>query len=120
MSEQEHTATIAVYIVKRHPLEFLSGTSFEWIDLDSDIETQLQALAGEIQLEQVEFFVDEQPAGPAWKRLISALQSERIRQVITHLAPLSSAQRQQLIGVCADMGAHLVTPSDAGRNRLEE
>jgi hypothetical protein len=120
MMDQKETASIAVYIIKRHPLEVQSEASFEWIDLDSNVEAQLRALAGEIQLEEVAFFVDERPAGPAWKRLIGALQDERIRQVITHLAPLSSAQRQQLIGVCADMGAHLVTPSDAGRNRIEE
>jgi hypothetical protein len=120
MKNQDNTATVAVYIVKHHPLEVQPETSFEWLDLDANVEAQLEALAGEIQLERVEYFIDEQPAGPAWKRLINALQSERIRQVITHLAPLSSAQRQQLIGVCADMGTHLVTPSDAGRNRIQD
>lgn len=119
MTSQTEPATIAVYIIQHHPLQVEPGSSFEWIDLNSDLQTQLEGLAGEIRLEEVEFFQDEQPAGPAWERLIAALQSERIRQVITHLAPLSSAQRQQLIGLCADMGAHLVTPSDAGRNRLE-
>jgi hypothetical protein len=120
MTNHQDSGAIAVYIIKHHPLEVQSETSFEWIDLNANLEAQLKALAGEILLEHVELFVDEHPAGPAWKRLISALQSERIRQVITHLAPLSSAQRQQLIGVCADMGAHLVTPSDAGRNRIQE
>jgi hypothetical protein len=37
--------------------------------------------------------------------------------VVTHLAPLSSAQRQQLIGICAQVGTQLITPGDAGRNR---
>jgi hypothetical protein len=118
MTSQSESATIAVYIVRHHPLQIQSGESFEWVDLDADLKAQLQGLAGEIDMEQVELFVDEHPAGPAWEQLIDGLQSERIRQVITHLAPLSSAQRQQLIGLCADMGAHLVTPSDAGRNRL--
>ena len=120
MTRQTEPATIAIYIIRHHPLQVESGSSFEWIDLDTDLQSQLQGLAGDIQLEEVEIFEDEQPAGPAWARLIAALQSERIQQVITHLAPLSSAQRQQLIGVCADMGAHLVTPSDAGRNRRED
>jgi hypothetical protein len=48
------------------------------------------------------------------------LLAEQIQMVITHLAPLSSAQRQQLIGVCAQTGAQLITPGDAGRNRLGE
>lgn len=120
MTHQAEAAAVAVYIIRRHPLQVQSGASFEWIDLEADLESQLQGLAGDIRLDDVELFEDEHPAGPAWERLIAALKSERIRQVITHLAPLSSAQRQQLIGVCADMGAHLVTPSDAGRNRLED
>jgi hypothetical protein len=120
MTSQADPGTTALYIIRRHPLQVDSGAGFEWIDLSSDLQAQLQGLAGNIQLDEVEIFEDEQPAGPAWERLIAALQSERIRQVITHMAPLSSAQRQQLIGVCADMGAHLVTPSDAGRNRLED
>lgn len=120
MTPESASATIAIYIIRHHPLEIHSGASFEWINLEADLQSQLRGLAGDIQLQDVEIFEDERPAGPAWERLIAALQSERIRQVITHLAPLSSAQRQQLIGVCADMGAHLVTPSDAGRNRLED
>jgi hypothetical protein len=39
--------------------------------------------------------------------------------VVTHLAPLSPAQRQQLIGVCAATGAQLITPGDAGRTRAD-
>lgn len=120
MTNQTEPATIAVYIIRHHPLQVQSGDSFEWIDLNTNLESQLQDLAGDIRMEEVEVLVDEHPAGPAWQLLIEGLQTERIRQVITHLAPLSSAQRQQLIGICADMGAHLVTPSDAGRNRLED
>jgi hypothetical protein len=60
--------------------------------------------------------VDEEPAGNAWDRLLEGLLSENIQMVITHLAPLSSAQRQQLIGMCAQSGAQLITPGDAGRN----
>jgi hypothetical protein len=41
-----------------------------------------------------------------------------IETVVTHLAPLSSGQRQQLIGVCAFTGASLITPGDGGRNSL--
>jgi hypothetical protein len=32
---------------------------------------------------------------------------------VTHLAPLTSAQRQQLIAICALCGAQLVTPGNA-------
>jgi hypothetical protein len=41
------------------------------------------------------------------------LKNERFHTVVTHLAPLSSAQRQQLIGICALSGAQLVTPGNA-------
>lgn len=120
MTKNVEAAAIAVYFIKHHPLELQPGSGFEWLDIGTNLEAQLRGLVGEIRLEQVELFVDDAPAGPAWERLIEALENERIRKVITHLAPLSSAQRQQLIGICADMGAHLVTPADAGRNRLEE
>lgn len=40
--------------------------------------------------------------------------------VITHLAPLTSAQRQQLIAFCAQAGTQLITPGNAGLRRLPE
>jgi hypothetical protein len=64
--------------------------------------------------------VDDAPAGPQWDRLLSGLLGENVRMVVTHLAPLSSAQRQQLIGICAQTGAQLITPGDAGRSRQGE
>lgn len=112
---------IALYMIERHPLESPDGDSrFRWIGKQEDIQGELHDLIGEHDPEQVSVLVDSTPAGPAWERLLGALLDGQIRMVITHLAPLSSAQRQQLIGICAQTGAQLITPSDAGRNRENE
>lgn len=112
---------IALYMIERHPLESPDGgPHFRWIGKQEDIEGELQDLIGEHDPAQVSVLVDKTPAGPAWERLLQALLAGQIRMVITHLAPLSSAQRQQLIGICAQAGAQLITPSDAGRNRQNE
>ncbi len=108
---------IVVYIVERHPLEDpLSESGFAWLD-PADETHRLEGLIGAHDPSQVSYLVDQSPGGPAWKDLLEALLQERLRMVVTHLAPLSPAQRQQLIGVCAQTGTQLITPSDAGRNR---
>jgi len=112
---------IAVYMVKHHPLE-QPGThdGFRWIGDEQSLRKDLQSLLGPIDVSEVSILVDQQPAGDSWDRLLNALMAGQVRTVITHLAPLSPAQRQQLIGVCAQTGAQLITPSDAGRNRAGE
>ena len=109
---------VVVYVVEHHPLELPGGESrFRWLHTENDVENQLQGLLGSYDPNETSVLVDDRPAGPAWRELLGALVEERVRAVVTHLAPLSSAQRQQLIGVCAQAGAQLITPSDAGRNR---
>lgn len=111
--------TVFVYVIQRHPLEIPDGSgSFRWLHLDNGYQRSLEGLLGSpFRPEDFEILVDDQPAGPAWRRLLASLLEERVTAVVTHLAPLSAAQRQQLIGVCAQTGAQLVTPGDAGRNR---
>jgi hypothetical protein len=117
MAEPSAVNPIVVYIVERHPLEDpLAGAGFAWLDPQGGSQ-RLEGLIGAHDPSQVSYLVDESPGGPAWKELLDALLQERLRMVITHLAPLTPAQRQQLIGVCAQTGTRLITPSDAGRNR---
>ncbi len=117
MAPPSPVTAIVVYIVERHPLEDpLGGAGFAWLD-PQDGSRVLEGLIGAHDSSQVTYLVDESPGGPAWKHLLEALLQERLRMVITHLAPLTPAQRQQLIGVCAQTGTQLITPSDAGRNR---
>ncbi|NIS82062.1 MAG: hypothetical protein GTO14_18065 [Anaerolineales bacterium] len=78
---------------------------------------QLEGLIGPFDESDLAVLTDDNPAGPQWERLLESLLHENIRMVVTHLAPLSSAQRQQLIGMCAQSGTQLITPGDAGRPR---
>jgi len=109
---------IVVYIIERHPLDLPeTGPLFRWLHSDNDMRVQLEGLIGPYDPDDLRVLLDQEPAGPAWKQLLNGVIQEEVRTVVTHLAPLSSAQRQQLIGVCAHMGARLITPGDAGRNR---
>jgi len=111
--------TVLVYVIQHHPLERPDASaSFRWLNQDNGYRRTLEGLLGSpFRAEDFEILVDEQPAGPAWRKLLRSLLEERVVAVVTHLAPLTSAQRQQLIGVCAQTGAQLITPGDAGRNR---
>jgi hypothetical protein len=109
---------IVVYLIERHPLDLPeTGPLFRWLHSENDMRRQLEGLIGPYDPDDLRILLDHEPAGPAWKQLLDGVIQEQVRTVVTHLAPLSSAQRQQLIGVCAEMGARLITPSDAGRNR---
>ena len=109
---------IVVYLIDRHPLEVSeAGSSFRWLHLENDFERELEGYIGPYDPDQLSVLVDEQPAGSAWRTLLDHLLREQVELVVTHLAPLSPVQRQQLIGVCAQVGTQLITPSDAGRNR---
>jgi hypothetical protein len=109
---------IAVYLIEHHPLQLSQPESgFDWFHADQDLEAELESLIGPHDPEMVTVLTDEEPAGPQWQRLLEAVMDEEIRMVITHLAPLTTAQRQQLIAICAQSGTQLITPSDAGRNR---
>jgi hypothetical protein len=111
---------IVVYLVDRHPLEMPgTGPLFRWLHLNNDYKRQLDGLIGPFDHDQLTVLVDDTPAGEAWHLLLENLLKGDVGIVVTHLAPLSSAQRQQIIGVCAEVGTRLVTPGDAGRNRLE-
>lgn len=109
--------SIVVYMVKGHPLD-LPGEphTFEWIHGNHKFEEELEALIGPYDPESLSVITDPLPGGDGWRDLLEGLLDERVHLVVTHLAPLTSAQRQQLIGICAQVGAQLVTPSDAGRN----
>ena len=109
---------IIVYIINRHPLEVSeTGPFFRWLHFDNDFKRELEGFIGPYDPDQLSVLIDEEPAGSAWHSLLDHLLREQVELVVTHLAPLSPAQRQQLIGVCAQVGAQLITPSDAGRNR---
>ena len=118
MSTQESARLIVVYLVERHPLGMDDDyPSFPWLGTEGN-QKELGALIGEYDPAQVLVLVDEQSGGQSWRRMLADLLAERIQMVITHLAMLTPAQRQQLIGVCAQTGTQLITPSDAGRNRV--
>jgi len=109
---------IVVYLIDHHPLEVSeTGSSFRWLHLENDFKRELEGYIGPYDPDQLSVLIDEQPAGSAWRTLLDHLLREQVELVVTHLAPLSPAQRQQLIGVCAQVGTQLITPSDAGRNR---
>ncbi len=114
--------TVLVYLIQHHPLDGPDASSaFRWLHQDNGYRRSLEGLLGApFRAEDFEILVDDRPAGPAWRKLLASLLEERVTAVVTHLAPLSSAQRQQLIGVCAQTGAQLVTPADAGRSRQSE
>lgn len=112
---------IVVYQIERHPLEVREPRRpFRWLRNDDGFQRDLEALIGPFDPEDVSVLVDRLPAGPAWKELMRSLLEERVRMVITHLAPLSPGQRQQLIAFCAQTGTQLITPADAGRRRAAE
>ena len=112
---------IVVYRIERHPLEVPeTRPAFQWLRTDDGFRRELEGLIGAYDPDEVSVIVDKHPAGPAWRELLRSLLEERIRMVITHLAPLTSAQRQQLIAFCAQSGTRLITPGDAGRRRLSE
>ena len=77
------------------------------------MRADLEDLIGPHDPASIHLLVDSVPAGSAWGELLDGLKNERYQTVVTHMAPLSSAQRQQLIGVCALSGAQLVTPGNA-------
>lgn len=114
----QNLSPIVVYIVERHPLERPeTGPLFRWLHVDNDFKRDLEGLIGPHDADHLSVLVDGAPAGEAWELLVKSLLDEKIKYVVTHLAPLSSAQRQQLIGICAEVGTQLITPGDAGRNR---
>ena len=121
LTETTSIQPIVVYLIEQHPLDMPEiGPVFRWMEFDNDFKRELEGFIGPFDESKLTLLVDKHPAGPAWQQMLSGLLDKRIQMVVTHLAPLSSAQRQQLIGVCAQTGAHLITPSDAGRNRQNE
>lgn len=106
-----------MYFIDHHPLSRIGdGGPFEWLQIGDETYDELEGIIGPFNPQDVRIMRDQSPAGPAWKSLLDGLVDGDIRTVITHLAPLSSGQRQQLIGVCATTGARLITPGDGGRN----
>ena len=121
MTESTSLQPIVVYLIEQHPLDMPEiGPVFRWLEFDNDFKRELEGLIGPFDENKLTLLVDKHPAGSAWQQMLDGLLDKRVQMVVTHLAPLSSAQRQQLIGVCAQTGAHLITPSDAGRNRQSE
>lgn len=120
MTDHSIIQPIVVYLVDRHPLEVPgTGPLFRWLHLNNDYKSQLDGLIGPFDHERLTVLVDDMPAGKAWQLLLHNLLDGNIRTVVTHLAPLRSAQRQQLIGICAQVGTRLITPGDAGRSQEE-
>jgi hypothetical protein len=108
---------IVVYLIEQHPLDIPeTGPLFRWLRLQEDFQEELEQLIGPFDQDDLSILVDKHPGGPSWRRLLQSLLDEQVQMVITHLAPLTSAQRQQLIGICDRMGSQLITPGDAGRN----
>lgn len=117
MSTADEVRSITLYMIERHPLEKGASSRFRWIRSGSGLHQDLTNLIGPHNEEDVALLVDERPGGEAWEQLLAAVLDGRVEMVVTHLAPLTSAQRQQLIGLCAQTGVQLITPSDAGRNQ---
>ncbi len=112
---------IAIYLIERHPLEAAGAEAgFNWLQQDGNLNEDLNNLIGPHDPNLISLLKDDKPGGPEWNRLLQALLDEQVEMVITHLAPLSTSQRQQLIAICAQTGAQLITPGDAGRNRPGE
>ncbi len=107
---------IVVYLIEQHPLETASNSRFRWLADGENRQQYLEAFLGNYDPDNLSLMIDKHPAGPAWREMLRGLIDEKVKMVITHLAPLSSAQRQLLIGLCADSGAQLITPGDGGRN----
>jgi hypothetical protein len=105
---------IAVYLIDRPRLSLPeTGPLFRWLGKDGDVQGDLENLIGPHDARSVRLLIDNVPGGPAWDELLTGLKAEQFHTVVTHPALLSSAQRQQLIGVCALSGAQLVTPGNA-------
>lgn len=118
MEPQTSIQPIALYLVEHHPLQDPSSEQgFRWIGEGEELYRDLADLIGHHSKDEITVLVDDRPAGPAWERLLAGLLEHKVSTVVTHLAPLSPAQRQQLIGICDQTGAQLITPADAGRNR---
>jgi hypothetical protein len=123
LASQFPLQSIVVYLVENHPLEFPSmGPAFRWLHDGNDFKRELEGLIGPKAFDEDELslLIDDAPGGSEWQRLLRGLLDGKVRMVVTHLAPLSSAKRQQLIGICAETGAHLITPADAGRTWASE
>ena len=106
--------TIAVYLIDRPRLSIPeTGPLFRWLGAARDLRSDLEDLLGPHDAQSAHLLVDTEAGGPSWTELLDGLRQERFHTVLTHLATLSSAQRQQLIGVCALSGAQLVTPGNA-------
>jgi hypothetical protein len=104
-------------MVSHHPLETHDEIPpFQWLHSDNGFMEEIKGFIGPFDPTHLRIQIDEKPAGSAWIRLLDDLVDGNVDTVITHLAPLSPGQRQQLIGVCAYAGARLVTPGDGGRN----
>lgn len=115
----ERKRTIVVYIIEHHPLEPGFGSRpFRWLQSENGLLKQLKGIVGPFDPDNLDILKDPNPAGPAWNQLLESLKRGEIGTVVTHLAPLTAGQRQQLIGVCAFMGASLVTPGDGGRSTI--
>lgn len=118
MEAGSKNGVIAVYLIKQHPLQpGGSGPIFQWLHFNNNFKRQLREWIGPYDPEDLTYLIDEEPSGEAWAELMEGLTAGVYKGVLTHLAPLSSAQRHSLIGICAEVGAQLITPSDAGRNR---
>ena len=121
MAVPKDVQPIVIYQIEHHPLEVPGARpGFQWLRMDAGLRRDLEGLIGRYDPRDVTLLTDRHPSGPAWSRLLRLLLEERVRMVVTHLAPLTSAQRQQLIGLCAHAGALLITPADAGRRRTAE
>ena len=113
----DHNSNIVVYIIDHHPLETtVKESPFRWLQSDDGMVHELSGIIGPFDPSNLSIMKDPSPSGPAWHKMLEALEKGEIGTVVTHLAPLTSGQRQQLIGVCAFMGTSLVTPGDGGRS----
>jgi len=108
---------VVVYMVSRHPLESPNEAHpFQWLHTDNGFMEEIKGFVGHFDPADLSVLVDDKPAESAWIEFMGELIEGNVQTVITHLAPLSPGQRQQLIGVCAYAGVRLVTPGDGGRN----
>jgi hypothetical protein len=106
--------SIVVYVVDPPPLSTpKTGPLFAFLADRSKMRETLEGLIGPHDPEAVALLVERRPGGPAWEALLDGIRQEQVETLVTHLAPLSSAQRQQLIGMCALSGVQLVTPGNA-------
>jgi hypothetical protein len=120
MDSKDFIRPIVLYFIERHPLDSTDPEqTFRWLTQMEPQSEELEALIGPHEEEEIVVLIDQEPGGPNWALLLQSLLEAKVTMVVTHLAPLSSAQRQQLIGICDQMGAQLITPGDAGRSRLD-